>query len=275
MKNLIVKCLRALINNKVINSAILDKKLFTEKQMKIYELRNAFYDKRCIIIGNGPSLNKCDLSFIQKEYSFGVNGIFYKTDESQFKPTFYTVEDSHVMKENVQRIRDYEVSYKFFPTNYAKYFKNENQKNLYFFNMNRGFYEPSSKHYEEPLISSDCSEIIYCGQSVTIINIQMALYLGFKEIYLIGMDFNYEIPDSAIVKNQDITSTEDDVNHFHPDYFGKGKSWHDPKLHNVLKSYEHLHEHGKKSGVSIYNATVGGKLEVFPRVDYNETFSSS
>ena len=65
-------------------------------------------------------------------------------------------------------------------------------------------------------------------------NLQLAYHLGFTEVILIGMDFSYAIPDSAVVKGKDITSTDDDPNHFHPNYFGKGKRWHDPELDRVL-----------------------------------------
>ena len=55
------------------------------------------------------------------------------------------------------------------------------------------------------------------------------------------------------------------ANHFHPDYFGKGKTWHDPKLDNVeiaYKFYKLVYEH---SGREVINCTVGGNLDVFKR----------
>ena len=104
------------------------------------------------------------------------------------------------------------------------------------------------------------------------INLQLAHYMGFKEVFLIGMDFDYIIPESAIIDGANITSTEDDPNHFDPSYFGAGKKWHDPKLHNVLKSYQHIQRVYLEDNRRIYNATKGGKLEVFPRVMYEELF---
>ena len=67
-------------------------------------------------------------------------------------------------------------------------------------------------------------------------------------------------------------SNEDDPNHFHPEYFGKGKTWHDPKLHNVLKSYQMAKLVFEQSGRKILNATVGGKLELFDRVNFEDLF---
>lgn len=239
---------------------------------QIKKLQNKFEGQRCFILGNGPSLNKCDLTLLNKECSFGVNGIFYKTEEMGYKPTFYVVEDSHVMKDNHKKINEYDIDYKFFPTNYKSFIRNK--KNTYFFNMNEGFYIEHSPNFSIPRFSTDMAKELFCGQSVTMLNFQIAFYLGFKEVYLIGMDFSYDIPKSATVEGNDIISNDDDVNHFHPDYFGKGKTWHDPHLDRVLNSYKMMKVIYESNGRKIFNATVGGKLEVFDRVDYVDLFKS-
>ena len=239
---------------------------------EIEDLRNRFLGTRCFVIGNGPSLNKIDLQKLENEYSFGVNSIFYKTRECGFKPTFYVVEDRHVMADNLNEIKKYDCQFKFFPVTYKKHFSKENRINTIFFYMNEGFYITSSKNYQEPRFSFDATERLYCGQSVTMINLQLAYYLGFEEIYLIGMDFSYLVPSSAIVTGDVIESTDDDPNHFHPEYFGKGKKWHDPKLDNVLKSYKLCKAVYELSNRKIYNATVGGNLELFDRVNFEELF---
>ncbi len=199
-----------------------------------------------------------------------MNGIFYKTDETGYKPTFYVVEDKAVMKDNLERINLYDVEYKFFPTNYKKQIST--RENTHFFRMNTGFYQESSYNYRIPRFSTDAARILYCGQSVTMINLQLAFYMGFDEVYLIGMDFDYKIPTSAVVDGLNILSTEDDENHFHPEYFGKGKTWHDPQLDRVLHSYKMMDLVYTSANKNIYNATVGGKLELFERVDFLSLF---
>ena len=244
--------------------------IFGFNKRKLRALKNRFTGQRCFILGNGPSLNKMDLSLLDGESSFAVNGIFYKTDETGYKPTFFIVEDGAVMKDNRERINNFKCDYNFFPSIYKKDIKN--RENTYFFNMDRSFYESRSSYFEIPRFSVDASDRLYCGQSVTIINLQMAYYLGFSEVYLIGMDFNYDIPDSLKIDGHVFESTEDDTNHFHPDYFGKGKKWHDPKLHNVMKSYKMAKLIFEIDDRKIYNATAGGKLDIFDRVDYNTLF---
>jgi len=235
---------------------------------KLLSFKDKFKNKRCFIIGNGPSLNKIDLNILKNEYTFAVNSIFYKTKEMGFKPTFYVVEDQHVLSDNLTEINSYEVNYKFFPSNYKKFIKNN--KNTFFFPFDIGFYREEHLSYKKPRFAKDISEVIYAGQTVTYINLQLAFYMGFTEIYLIGMDFDYKIPKSAIVNGNTIESVENDPNHFHPDYFGKGKKWHNPDLDSVMYNYKKAKETFENENRKIFNATKGGKLELFERVDFDK-----
>ena len=77
-----------------------------------------------------------------------------------------------------------------------------------------GFYETASPYFSKPRIFSRYIVDYISWTVITIINLQIAYYLGFKEVYLIGMDFSYDIPNSAITSGLEIESTEDDPNHF-------------------------------------------------------------
>lgn len=238
---------------------------------ELEKFRNAFLGERCFIIGNGPSLNKHDLSLLENEYSFGVNSFYYKTRETGFTPTFYVVEDNSVMKENLAEIKEYHAPFKFFPTVYKRL--HPKTPNTFFFEMNRGFYEKSSPNYCIPRFSADASKQLFCGQSVTYINLQLAYFMGFSEVYLIGMDFSYVIPDSHKRTGDVLLSDSDDPNHFHKDYFGKGKTWKDPKLERVGMNYRMAKIAYESTGRKIFNATVGGSLEIFERRDYYDLFA--
>jgi uncharacterized Rossmann fold enzyme len=237
---------------------------------KIKGLKDKYKGKRCFIIGNGPSLNLHDLNFLKSEITFGVNGIFYKTDETGFRPTFYLVEDKAVIRDNVERINSYEGVIKILPTDY--YDQIIEKDKVIWFRMNQGYYEGKSPYFCVPRFSTDCSERVYCGQTVTYINLQLAYYMGFTEVYMIGMDFSYKVPSSTIINGGVYLSTEDDPNHFHPEYFGKGKTWHNPRLDRVERSYLMAKLVYEGTGRKIYNATCGGKLELFERVDYYAIF---
>jgi hypothetical protein len=117
--------------------------------------------------------------------------------------------------------------------------------------------------------------------TVTITVLQLAFLLGFEPMYLIGCDTNYVVPQSVVKEGEEtehgkmfFTSTkDDDPNHFCPDYFGKDRKWHNPQVENMIWHYMMAHEATAICGRHIYNATVGGKLEVFPRVNFDELFT--
>lgn len=238
---------------------------------RIASLHDAYAGKRCVIIGNGPSLNKHDLSLLESEYTFAVNSFFYKSDETGFIPSFFTVEDNAVMKDN-SIVKFQPKICKFFPTIYRKF--HPERLDTIFFEMNRGFYEKTGTNFCVPRFSTDMTEVLYCGQSVTYINLQIAYFLGFCEVYLIGMDFDYVIPKEHKRNGDLILSTTDDPNHFHKGYFGPGKTWKDPKLDRVGMNYRQAKLSYEAAGRKIFNATIGGKLEIFERRAYEDVFGS-
>ena len=106
-------------------------------------------------------------------------------------------------------------------------------------------------------------------------NLQLAQYLGFEEVYLIGVDLSYTIPDDATVKGSVITSNSDDPNHFDSTYFGSGKKWHLPETNRMQKSFTNAYLEMKKNGTKLFNATIGGNLKNIPRVEYESLFERS
>jgi hypothetical protein len=68
------------------------------------------------------------------------------------------------------------------------------------------------------------------------------------------------------------TSHGDDPNHFHPDYFGKGRKWHDPALPRMRKAYTAARRYCDSRGVTVLNATPGTKLDVFDKIDFSSLF---
>jgi GT2 family glycosyltransferase len=240
----------------------------TFDSLEMASFRGRHRGERVVIIGNGPSLNELDLTRLKGENTIAVNAIFYA--EMGFDPTYYVVEDTAVMRDNLEAVVGYQAGHKFFPSIYREMVGEHDD--VTYFMMNRGFYEPRSPDFCIPRFSFDPGQRIYSGQSVTIINLQIAYHLGFEEVVLIGMDFSYTVPPEAQVDGDVITSAGPDPNHFHPDYFGAGKVWKDPKLDRVLANYALAKGIFEADGRRIVNATAGGRLELFERVDYTELF---
>jgi glycosyltransferase involved in cell wall biosynthesis len=232
-------------------------------------LKDAHKGRRCFIIGNGPSLNKINFNLLKNEVTIGCNGIFYKTEETEFFPNFYTVEDNEFIAANRHAINEYARSIRVIPICYWQFITNK--KNTYWFEINMEFYAQDSPYYCIPRFSRDFAYCAYAGQTITYINMQLAFWLGCSEVYLIGMDHHYIIPDDAVINGSCILSEKDDANHFHPNYF-KGKIWHDPKLDRVETNFRLAREIFEAEGRVIRNATVGGRLEIFDRVSFDSLF---
>lgn len=63
-----------------------------------------------------------------------------------------------------------------------------------------------------------------------------------------------------------------DLDHFDPNYFGKGTRWQLPDLGTSEIAYEIAHETFLSNNREIVDATVGGKLDIFPKVEYKSLF---
>jgi len=115
--------------------------------------------------------------------------------------------------------------------------------------------------------STDLSQGIVAGNQVTYVMLQLLIYMGVKEIYLLGVDFNYSFPNGS---NEKEITCKGEINHFHKDYFSKGELWTNPDLENSIRDFEAAQEVANIKGVKIYNATRGGCLEFFPRVSFDQ-----
>lgn len=249
---------------------IYDRKLEEIYRPKLRELRDRYKGtKRCFVIGNGPSLNRTDLSVLKDEVTFAVNGFFLKARDLDWDPTFYVVEDHLVAEDRRDWINALKGPTKLFPT-YLAYCLEEAEDTIFFNHRGRKSY-PHGFDF-----STDASEITYTGCTVTFTVLQLAFYLGFEEIYLIGVDSDYALPQDTKQSSEYgvgiLDMKSDDPNHFNPDYFGKGFRWHDPQVGRMLEAYQEARTVTDQTNQRIYNATVGGKLEVFPRRDYVSLF---
>ncbi|WP_335595108.1 FkbM family methyltransferase [Hyphomonas sp.] len=228
--------------------------------------------KRCFIIGNGPSLSRTDLEKLKDEVTFATNGFFLKAADLSWTPTFYVVEDHLVAEDRAEDIHKLASWTKLFPANLA--YVLEPDENTTFFDHRP---RPSFPHGFD--FSFEADKQTYAGGTVVYTCMQLAAYFGFTEIYLVGVDADYKIPDDVTVSGdgrvKELDMESDDTNHFHPDYFGKGKRWHQPNVDVMLGAYEEARKQCSARGVVISNATLGGKLDVFPRVAYASVFEDA
>lgn len=237
----------------------------TPNERSITRWKDCYRGKRAFLIGNGPSLKNLDLRLLKDEVTFGVNAIYLNADEMGFLPTHHIVEDTFVAEDRADEIIALSGPQKWFG-NYLRYCLGAADANwlnvLVDYRNYPGF----------PRFSRNAARAVWVGGTVSFIGMQLAYYMGVERLYLIGFDHSYTVPDSGIREGNAILSTEDDPNHFHADYFGKGFRWHDPRVDRMEQAYLRAKECFAEDGRTIFNATSGGMLEVFPRVDYPTLF---
>lgn len=250
----------------------------TETEAQISSLRNIHAGGRAFIIGNGPSLKIPDLSLLKNEITFASNKIYLAYEETDWRPTYYTVADELVAAYNRERILQIESNLLLMST-IKKHISSDNPG---IFWIKELFDNTVLKKCEKPLLfpvnelffSEDCEKGIQAGWTVIYNQLQMAFYMGIRTVYLIGVDFSFQVPssivDSTIYKKA--VECRGEVNHFHKDYRKPGEKWSIPNLDYQHKMFEKAHHFYKDNNGSIYNASRQTKLDVFPRLDYDELF---
>lgn len=239
----------------------------TPNEAKIVAFRDRHQGERAFIIGNGPSLNNIDLTRLKNEATFGVNAIYLNREKMGFLPTHHIVEDVFVAEDRAAEINALSGPHKWYG-HYLRYCLKQTP-DVCWLNVACDYRNyPGFPHF-----STNAARIVWVGGTVSYIALQLAYHMGFKEVILVGFDHSYSIPKEAKVDGRAITSTSDDPNHFHPDYFGKGYRWHDPRVDRMEKAYVNARRAYEAAGRKVINATAGGHLEVFERRDFDSLFS--
>ena len=99
---------------------------------------------------------------------------------------------------------------------------------------------------------------------------QIAYYMGFKNVYLIGVDHNFKTTGAP---NEKQFLKGNDVNHFDPNYFGN-KEWHLPDLQGSEISYHLAKFFYERNGRRIYDATIDGKLQIFQKISLDNALEA-
>ncbi len=212
--------------------------------------------ERCFILGNGPSLAGMDLSPLKEEITFGMNRIYLLFPQIKFQTSYFVCVNYLVLKQFHEEIASLTMP-KFLSWRGREYF-NPTEDNI-FLNTRPGVnfsYEPSKN--------------VYGGATVTFVALQIAYDMGFKEVILIGVDHNFV---SIGQPHETIVSEGEDPNHFAPNYFGKGVHWQLPDLSTSEQAYTLARDIYQHSNRKIFDATVDGKLTIFPKVSYSDLFS--
>ncbi len=252
---------------KKINSSFYSLKRFFKIRLfplsqNAHTLKNFRYkhlNERCFIIGNGPSLKAEDLNKLKNEITFAFNRIYYIFDKTDWRPTYYCSEDEKTIFPSKEEINNLMLKNKFFPVNFPwDYNINFNNAMYYIFKFD--------DEKVEPRFSEDIVKGIYWGNTVAYTAIQLAVYMGIKEIYLLGVDHNF----SKMVNDKGkIVIDETAKDYFSEKYNTDKENLYIPNIEISTRAFSAAKKYADAHNIKIYNATRGGKLEIFDRVDFN------
>ncbi len=223
---------------------------------KLIALKDSHNGERCIIIGNGPSLKNTDLSKLKGSYTVGMNRFYLAFPDLGFTTSCLLTVNDLVIEQCAEDLRKLPIP-TFISWRGRKWV--EPAPNLHYLHTS----------YNLPRFNGNAAGRLWEGSTVTFVAMQLAYFLGFRQVVLIGVDHNYSTKGAP---NTTVTSTGDDPNHFHPRYFGKGFRWQLPDLEANEIAYKIARDAYRRDGREILDATVGGKLNVFPKIDFESLF---
>ena len=225
---------------------------------EVEKFRGIHQGESCFVIGLGPSLKMEDIMTLKESglSTFSVNLITRCFKETGWKPDFYVITDSNAFKdEEMQGTEEASSQYSFLSDASKDFWKkNQSSKNI---RLHVRFNVPDK---EEEIFSEDVSRLCADGGTCIYICLQLAAYMGFQNIYLLGID----LADTQGGKKNAVK-----YSHFYDPNPDAGYLWVDM----ILKGYRAARKYADSHGIHIYNATRGGYLEVFDRVDMDSLFT--
>lgn len=223
-----------------------------QSHQRLKEMTGRHAGERCFIIGNGPSLVHTDLGRLRGEYTFGLNRGYMLFDRIGGPTTYLVAVNRHVVE---QFGADLVAAG---PTIFISWRSRRHVPHggdVVFVRRAPSF------TFSQDVARSGAWE----GATVTYMAMQLAFHMGFRQVVLIGVDHSFATTGPP---NQLVTSGGADLNHFDPNYFGIGVKWQLPDLEMSERAYRLARERFVGDGRTIVDATVGGMLTVFPKVDF-------
>jgi hypothetical protein len=253
--------------------------------------KNLYSGKRCFIVGNGPSLKKMDLTPLSNEITFTVNHIMLnqkvydsiQTDYHVFiDPAYNSLKpDIKADREKIEALRTINypnkkpvclTSYEIFSA-IQKFGLNDHLDLAYLYQ-----HRTLTNSYSGYI---DLSRNIPSSQNVIQAAIFAAIYMNFKEIYLVGCDMTsifltFESNDDGNREiSKDFHVYKYSSHHIQTAIKNSNKYDNEYMLNDYAKTFaifKRIKNYTERKGIKIMNATLGGGLDVFDRVRYKDLF---
>lgn len=222
---------------------------------RLQRLRDRHAGASAVVLCNGPSLLHVDFGLLAGTgtYTFGLNKINLLFEKSDFRPSCIVSVNPHVIEQNAEFYRS---------TDIPLFLDTVGLPTIG---------SPGHVTYLHSLpvreFSHDVSHSLWQGHTVTFVALQLAFHMGFRRVALVGCDHNFAVKGKA---NETVTAGAQDHSHFDPRYFSGGVKWQLPDLRQSEIAYQLAAEAFEDAGGALVNATVGGKLELLPRVSLQD-----
>lgn len=224
--------------------------------------RNIHKNESCFVIGNGPSLIPEDLTVLQNNRipSFSSNRIYKIFDSTSWRPTYYVCTDYLLIRDFLAEANNIPCKRRF-TSLHNHYNCGITLDNCIYFDYK---YPPQ---FNGKSFNGDACDGMYWLGTVTNCMIQLAIHMGFKNIYLIGIDHNF---DRYIDENGNEVIDETVKNYFCDQYDNDIINEVHRDLGQSTKGYYWISNFAKENGINIKNASRQTKLTAFQRVSFEE-----
>lgn len=304
----------------------------------IQNLRGEYDGERIFLIGNGPSLQETPLKLLENEYTIGMNKINKIYSETSWRPSFYFngwlpeyIEANKNSRKDTYIQDNIDLGIPVFLSEESKTIFGK-QNNIYYCNIHRLKTDGNNKVHDRdlsevadmaveefyPFWSDSVHDVLYEYNAMYAVA-QLAVYMGFDELYFVGCDLGFEYQNPHMVFEQGLDPfrhpehetkldfirkainrdvlvksfvnwlalkaiyldnmyvnqllmniiEDSDTDHFTSDYMIRVV---DRTIHGreIKKSHRIIKEICDERGIGVYNATIGGELETYERVNIED-----
>ncbi len=238
------------------------------ERRRLERFRDRHRGDRCFVIGNGPSLRGRDLSPLACEVTFATNHFYFHPQVELLQPTYYCVSDlsffdTRIHPEWPRHLSRFPGGTVFFlPVELKRRVRASalrERPGIHYLRCDR-----THEIWRVGEMRVDATGVLGTGDSVILdFCLPLAHFMGFSEVYLLGCDTDYGSGSGPTHFYESCTPSR--LVEYHRD------TWYE----NVTRSYTVAKGLFEAAGRRIYNATTGGRLEVFPRVSLEDALRRS
>lgn len=250
----------------------------SEKLKSNETLKDRHRGERCFIVATGPSLKKMDLTGLENEAIFGVNQGIYFLRERNLTPRYYAIIDELFQKpdyesffqELVPALQDDDV------TLVTSLELQDTLKKRGLTCEMHGVRQMLISTYWDNSgmpVSVDMTKPMPGFLSVVHFAIASALYMGFKDIYLLGCDMNYFLEPDANYERCYKTDAEPFGQQTVTSLFDMDQVELMDWVAKEFRAFRHLGEIATSRGQRISYCGKDGTLNVYPRLDLKQVLS--